>query len=216
MHDLIPFLKSRLRNNLPGKDAQLRMAPKPIAEGPHRQLTPNSTAIPSSVLILLFPNENEDWELLLTLRSNDIDHGGQISFPGGRAEADETTTETALREAHEEVGIDPQQINTIGKLSKLFISHSNTQVTPVIGYMPASTHFIANPDEVEEIFTVELDSLITKKNLIEEQWKLQDYKYKVPYWDVHHVPLWGATAMMLNEFLDLYREYLSTHQPTDH
>lgn len=200
-------MESRLGQQLPGKDAQLQMAPKPVAKGPRRPMSPEGTASPSSVLILIFPNDNQEWELVLTLRSNDIDHGGQISFPGGRAEAGETAIDTALREAHEEVGIAPSQVTPVGELSELYIPHSNTQVTPVVGYMETSPRFVANPDEVEEIFSVELNSLATKKNLIEEQWKLQDHQYQVPYWDVHRVPLWGATAMMLNEFLDLYREF---------
>jgi 8-oxo-dGTP pyrophosphatase MutT (NUDIX family) len=209
MQDLIFFLESRLRHDLPGKDAQRQMAPKPVAEGPERPLTSDNSSVPSSVLILLFQNKQKDWELVLTLRSNDIDHGGQISFPGGRAEADETAIETALREAYEEVGIAPRQVTTVGELSELYIPHSNSRVSPIVGYTDSSPHFVANPDEVEEIFTVELNSLATKKNLIEEQWKLQEYKYEVPYWNVHRVPLWGATAMMLNEFLDLYREFLA-------
>lgn len=207
MYDLIPFLKSRLKQPLPGEEAQLRMAPKPLSEGPHRPMTPDNEASPSSVLLLLFPNEDGEWELVLTLRSDDIDHGGQISFPGGRAEADETTTETALREAREEIGIDPVTVTIIGELSELFVSHSLTRVTPVVGYLEERPSFTANPDEVEEIFAIELDSLLAKNNLIEENWDLREYTYRVPYWDVHRVPLWGATAMMLSEFLDLYRQF---------
>lgn len=217
MHDLIPFLESRLQQNLPGEEAQLRMAPKPVADGPKRPTTPTDNSHPSSVLLLLFPNKEDQWELVLTLRTDDIDHGGQISFPGGRAESGETSTATALREAHEEIGILPQQVTTIGELSELYIPHSNSRVTPVVGYMEARASFTANPDEVKEIFTVELNSLATKKNLIEEQWQLREYQYHVPFWDIHRVPLWGATAMMLNEFLDLYREFRSLQQTTgDH
>lgn len=207
MHDLIPFLTSRLTKTLPGEDAQLRMAPKPVSGGPNRPMTPDNEASPSSVLVLLFPNEDHEWELVLTLRSNDIDHGGQISFPGGRAEADETVSETALREAQEEIGIDPTAVTVIGKLSELYISHSSSRVTPVVGYLEKRPPFIANPDEVEEIFAIELDSLLTKNNLIEENWKLREHTYRVPYWDIHRVPLWGATAMMLSELLELYREF---------
>ncbi|MCW9707599.1 NUDIX hydrolase [Fodinibius salsisoli] len=209
MNNLITFLRYRLQQDLPGKGAQLQMAPKPVSEGPNRPMSPDSSASPSTVLILLLPNDEMKWELVLTLRSDNIDHGGQLSFPGGRAEPNETPAATALREANEEIGIATQEVTIIGELSPLYISHSNSQVTPVVGYMDSIPDFIANPDEVEEIFSVELKSLATKKNLIEEQWKLQDHHYHVPYWDVHRVPLWGATAMMLNEFLDLYREFVA-------
>jgi len=103
----------------------------------------------------------------------------------------------------------PDTITIIGQLSELYVSHSNNLVTPFVGYTAKRPEFEINPAEVEEVFAVELDSLIHKKNITVEDWNLHSYTYRVPYWDVHEVPLWGATAMMLNEFLDLYREFLS-------
>lgn len=207
MNDLIHFLKDRLSKNLPGKKAQIQMAPTPVSGGDIRQMKAPNDASQSSVLVLLFPNEEQELELVLTLRSHDIDHGGQISFPGGRAEEGETVTQTALREAREEVGIDSKLITVIGRLSDLYVAHSNNLVTPVLGYVDHRPGFEKNPAEVEEIFTVELRSLLHKKNLTVENWDLPPHTYKVPYWDIHRVPLWGATAMMLNELLELTREY---------
>lgn len=207
MHPFITFLKKRLRDSLPGRQAQLKMAPKPVDGGPGRELEPSDTATKSSVLILLFPNDEEELELLLTLRHSDIDHGGQISFPGGRAEQGEDFIKTALREAKEEVGVSPADIEILGRTTELFIKHSDNYVTPVVGYMNYQPKLDLDPTEVEEAFSIELDSLLTKKNLATEQWKMRAYTYRVPYWDVHRVPLWGATAMMLNEFMELYREY---------
>lgn len=207
MHPFIGFLKNRLQKPLPGQDAQLAMAPKPVDEGPERNLVRSDTATNSSVLILLFPNPDDELELLLTLRSHDIDHGGQISFPGGRCESGESYSDTALREAQEEVGIDPDRIEIIGTATGLYISHSDNYVIPTVGYMSGIPELRLDAREVEEAFTVELESLLGKKNLTVEQWDLSRYSYHVPYWDVHRVPLWGATAMMLNEFLALYREF---------
>lgn len=209
------FLKRRLEQPLPGLDAQLKMAPTPLADGPSRKLQAPSGANNSSVLLLLFPNKEDQLELLLTLRSSDIDHGGQISLPGGQSEEDETSVETALREAHEEVGIDPNSVEILGLLSDLYVSHSNNLVKPIVGFLPERPGLTLNPAEVEEAFTVELDSLATKKNLAVENWDLQKYSYQVPYWDVHEVPLWGATAMILSEFLELYREFLKTQTTND-
>lgn len=208
MHQLFQFLKERLSQNLPGRDAQIRMAPKPVGEGKIRQMAPPKDAHHSSVLILLFPNSDAEIELTLTLRSTNIDHGGQISFPGGRAEPEESTTETALREAEEEIGISSNSVTILGEMSNLYVSNSNNLVTPVVGFVEEYPSFEINPAEVEEVFAVELNSLIHKKNITVEDWDLHSYTYKVPYWDVHEVPLWGATAMMLNEFLDIYREFL--------
>jgi 8-oxo-dGTP pyrophosphatase MutT (NUDIX family) len=208
MTDLITFLTRRLSHGLPGRPSQIKMAPKPVSGGQARKMEAPEHAHQSSVLVLLFPNHENKIELTLTLRSNDIDHGGQISFPGGRAEEGETAVETALREAHEEIGICSQDVSILGKLSELYVNHSNNRVIPIVGFMERRPEFNVNPDEVEEIFTVELDSLLLKKNLTVEDWDLRSHTYKVPYWDVHRVPLWGATAMMLSELLDLYREFL--------
>lgn len=208
MNDLISFLRHRLSQNLPGRKAQIEMAPKPISGGNKRKMNAPESANKSSVLVLLFPNEENKLELTLTVRSHDIDHGGQISFPGGRAEDGETVVETALREAREEVGIEPESVSVVGQLSDLYVSHSNNLVSPVIGFLSARPKFKRNPAEVEEVFAVELHSLVLKKNLTVEDWSLSKHTYRVPYWDVHQVPLWGATAMMLNELLDLYREFL--------
>jgi 8-oxo-dGTP pyrophosphatase MutT (NUDIX family) len=209
MHNFIDFLSGRLEKPLPGLDAQLGMAPTPLTDGPARELEPPPNAYISSVLILLFPNEKGRLELILTLRNKDIDHGGQISLPGGRSDEEESHVQTALREAQEEVGIKPESVQILGMLSDLYVSHSNNLVKPVVAYMPEMPELTTNPDEVEEAFSVEVKSLAAKKNLTVENWDLQKYSYEVPYWDVHEVPLWGATAMILNEFLELYREFKS-------
>lgn len=213
MHVFIKFLVSRLEQNLPGEEAHLEMAPEPSSGGEYRKMNAPENAIRSSVLVLLFPDEKEKLELVLTLRSSDIEHGGQISFPGGRAEAGETIIETALREAREEVGVSPEAVTIIGELSELFVEHSNNRVHPIVGYMDEEPEFKLLPAEVEEVFTVKLDSLLLKKNLTVEDWNLRKYTYRVPYWDIHQVPLWGATAMMLNELLALYREFKNSNKP---
>lgn len=207
MHQLIQFLEQRLSQNLPGRKAQIEMAPEPVDGGEIREMEPPPEVNKSSVLILLFPNEKDDLELVLTLRSHDIDHGGQISFPGGRTEKGESLKQTALREAKEEIGVPTDSVTIIGELSDLYVSHSNNLVTPFVGFTNRKPNFITNPAEVEEVFAVELQSLLHKKNITVEDWDLHSYTYRVPYWDVHQVPLWGATAMMLNEFLDLCREF---------
>lgn len=211
MHDFIFFLQKRLVDDtLPGKEAQLEMAPKPKSEGRLREMEAPDDANISSVLVLLFPNDQDKLELVLTLRSHHIDHGGQISFPGGRAEESETIIETALREAEEEIGVLPDSVTVIGELSELYVAHSNNLVHPVVGFIQDEPEFELCPEEVEEVFTIELDALLLKKNITVEDWNLRTYTYRVPYWDVHRVPLWGATAMMLNELLKLYREYRNT------
>lgn len=207
MQTFIDYLKNRLQQSLPGTGAQFKMAPKPVDGGPRRKTAAPDDARKSSVLILVYPNDECELELLLTLRTSDIDHGGQISFPGGRSEKGESAVDTALREAQEEVGIKPDDVEIIGRLTNLYVNHSNNQVTPIVGYLSDTPELSLDPREVEEAFSVELASLVHKKNLTVEDWELGSHSYKVPYWDVHRVPLWGATAMMLNEFLEIYREF---------
>ncbi|MDZ7691356.1 MAG: CoA pyrophosphatase [Balneolaceae bacterium] len=215
MHPFIDYLQKRLQQPLPGRGLHLKMAPEPVDEEmPNRMMDPTPHARQSSVLVLVYPNADDELELLLTLRSSHINHGGQISFPGGRSEDDETPVETALREAEEEVGISADKVTIVGTLTDLFVNHSNNDVTPVVGFMHQQPELTLDPHEVEEAFSVELESLLGKKNLTVEDWNLRDHTFKVPYRDVHRVPLWGATAMMLNEFLELYREYREKTEKT--
>lgn len=207
MDTFVDYLKQRLQHPLPGLEAQLRMAPQPIGRASQRMLKAPADARISGVLVLLFPNEQDDLEVLLTLRSSGINHGGQISFPGGGAEEEETPREAALREAREEVGIRPEQVQVLGELTSLYVHRSNNYVHPVVGYTPRKPTLTIDPVEVEEAFNIELESLLAKGNLKVENWDLRDVTYEVPYWDVHRVPLWGATAMMLSELLALYHKY---------
>lgn len=212
MITLFNFLKDKLANsNLPGRASQRKMAPEPVdSENPRREMDAPDHASESSVLILIFPNSEGELELVLTLRSSNINHGGQLSFPGGRAEADETAIETALREANEEIGINTEEVQIAGSLSKLYVEHSDNYVTPVVGFLDYVPRLTLNSDEVEEAFSIELDSLLRKENITVENWDLRESAtYKVPYWDVHRVPLWGATAMILSELLELYKSFKS-------
>lgn len=204
------FLGKRLTESLPGRPAQLKMIPVPLNEqGIQRPMNPLPETNSSSVLMLFFPNGQNEASLIFTLRSSDINHGGQISFPGGRAEGSETTNETALREAREEIGINPDEISIAGTMSDLFVSVSNNLVTPVIGFIDYKPAFRLNPDEVDEVFTVPVEELANTKNFIREEWEHAGAKYNVPFWKVHEVPLWGATAMILSEFMEIYREFKS-------
>ncbi len=210
MDDFESFLQKRLRTPLPGREAQNIMRPRPARERINRMTyTPEDGSYRNSSVLVPVIAWNGKYEVLLTLRTAGIKHGGQISFPGGGKEGDETIEETALREAHEETGLISEHVTIAGHLSPLFVNHSNHMVTPVVGFVQEEQEFTANPNEVDEIFMVGFEELIEKKNHIREEWKLRDIKYNVPFWDVHRVPLWGATAMMLSELVELYKEFLN-------
>lgn len=205
------FLKDRLADTLPGIAAHEIMAPSPVKGknnlGNYRPK--NDQFRNSSVLIPIICWKDEP-EILLTLRTKTINHGGQISFPGGGKEGDETEIETALRESQEEVGLLEENVEIAGLLSPLYVGHSENMVTPVVAFLAKEQDFTPNPNEVEEIIFVSLADLAAESHLTDEEWVLRGISYKVPFWNVHRVPLWGATAMILSELVVLYNEYLET------
>lgn len=206
------FLKHRLNDSLPGSNAQNKMRPHP-AELSNPNFKPNlpeanSDYRNSSVLVPII-TWKEELEVILTLRTAGIKHGGQLSFPGGGQEGDETYEATALRESREEIGLIEDHVSLSGRLTPLYVNHSNNLVTPVIGFISKEQEFVANPNEVEEIIFVPLSELLTQENQAREEWELRDTKYTVPVWKIHDVPLWGATAMMMSELMELYAEFMS-------
>jgi 8-oxo-dGTP pyrophosphatase MutT (NUDIX family) len=204
------YMEERTRGDLPGLEAQLRMAPNPVDGVRNIPLEPKGESRNSSVLALIHPGETGDIRIVLTHRTETIVHGGQLSFPGGASENNETPEETALREAKEEIGIKPSLVTIAGTLSDLYLYRSNNLITPVIGFQDHQPKMVINPIEVQEAFTVSLDTLSKGDYLVKKPWTLNGKTYQVPYWDIHKVPLWGATAMMMSELLELYREFRDT------
>jgi 8-oxo-dGTP pyrophosphatase MutT (NUDIX family) len=202
------YLKNRIDQELPGHPAQLKMAPQPN-EGRRPLVPPSDDVKMSSVLILLYDTIESGSELLLTLRTETLPtHKGQISFPGGRSMEGESVVETALRESKEEVGINTSEVQILGVLTGLYLSNSNNYIYPVVGYIDHRPTLTINPSEVAEAFFVDLETLLKSDNLKVEDWTIRDKKYKVPYWNIHpETPLWGATAMILSEFLTLYKQF---------
>lgn len=206
MQDFIETIKSKLSNGLPGNSAQFLMAP--VHKTSHYKEIPNSYQT-AAVLLLLFP-KNEQWHISF-IRRIDHDpkdkHAGQISFPGGRLEADDESIEyCALRETEEEVGVAPNNIQILGSLSQLYVFVSNYLVHPFVGFVNHLPEFIPNKLEVDEVLEVPvnylLDSTIRKRmDLNVRGHVLRD----VPYFDLDGKVLWGATAMMLSEFLEIIR-----------
>ena len=207
--DLTDFIKSRCKKNLPGIDAHSFMSPM-VGDELFRNYTPAPDAKESAVLLLLnFNDKSELPEIIFTLRNNTISHGGQISFPGGRQDGNETAVETALREAHEEIGFASDKIEILGQLSKLYVPPSKYFITPVIARIENMGEMKANPDEVDEIFKVPLEKFLQVDTAKVKVMKFIDKDVDVPYWDVHSTtPLWGATAMIMSEFATIVREYL--------
>lgn len=208
LQQFFKYLETRLRNDLPGKRAQFKMAPVPETPEDY-YLNPPEDSRPSSVLIPLFLNHKRELSVILTLRPEHLAHGGQISFPGGGIENGETARQAAIRETMEEIGVRKEDIDVAGKLTPLYLRRTNNFIEPFAGKLSTQPDLTITNREVDEVIPVSIESLLNEKNFKREPWTLSNgTKMEVPHWTIHNVPLWGATAMMLNELLELYIEFL--------
>lgn len=195
----IANLRRELARELPGIEAQKRLAPRPRA-GWNPSATPQG-ARDASVLVLIYAHQS-GWLLPLTRRTDTVAaHRGQISFTGGASELAETAEATALREAREEIGLEPGEVEVLGRLTKLHIPHSNFLVTPIVGLGATRPIFHIDGREVAEILEVPLTSLLDPETVVEESWQLASGQAQVPLYRLGPHKVWGATAMILAEFL---------------
>ncbi|MGA2532768.1 MAG: CoA pyrophosphatase [Candidatus Aminicenantales bacterium] len=191
-----------LRAPLPGVPAQLRMATAP-RPGHRAYFEVEGTCLKAGVLILLYDRDGA-LRLLLTRRTELVlHHRGQISFPGGEQHPGESLEATALREAAEELGLDLGPVRVLGKLTPLYIPPSNYCIYPTVAFLPGAPHFKPQPDEVAEVIEVPVSNLAALENLCQETWTIGNRTVNVPYYAYGACKIWGATAMVLAEFLAL-------------
>lgn len=160
-----------------------------------------STQPKASVLIAL--TDHDDPEVILTKRSARLStHSGEIAFPGGKHDAtDPDLLYTALREAHEEVGLPPDQVEVIGPLGQVLSKHG-LQVTPWVGVIPRSLELVANPGELDEVFSVPLSFFIEDQRYSTDEIRFKGKNMYVPAWEYEGHIIWGLTAYMLVELLN--------------
>ncbi len=191
-------LQKRLGEPLPGIAAWRNMAPGKRAFP--RGIEDYRDA---SVLVALFPREDE-WWLPLIVRTDDGGiHAGQVALPGGALLGDETVEDAALREAHEEVGLAPGKVTLLGRLSTLPIPVSRFRVTPVIGTLAREPEWKLNEDEVESLFTISLYTLSDESLWRSEERQFGGQAVDIPYLALGGEKVWGATAMILAELTAL-------------
>lgn len=202
----IELLRKRLKEPLPGREAQIKMAPKPIDE---RRFKENPIRPPrlGGVMVLLYPDEQGIHIPLMKRPEYDGAHSGQVSFPGGKLEnVDTDLIDTALRETHEEIGVPKEQIEVIGNLSELFIIASNFKVLPTVGVIREKPNFIPDPIEVADVLPMAINVLNDYSIRSVKEMRFPPYSIFSPYFDVRGEVVWGATAMMLSELAELVRE----------
>ncbi len=184
---------------MPGVASQIKMIP--VARSP---LNLNLQFQKGGVLILLYPYNNEPHVVFMKRVIDNTPHSGQISFPGGRYEqSDKTLQKTALRETEEELGIPVSEIEIIGCLTPVKIQVSNTEVSPFVGVAYNKPDFIPNQQEVDYLIEVNLKDLQNPANVAKKVEVIRGIEIEIPYYNIHGNHIWGATAMILSEFLDI-------------
>jgi 8-oxo-dGTP pyrophosphatase MutT (NUDIX family) len=213
----IDDLAARLKQPLPGAEAQLKMSPTHPGARPLTRDAPPDVKH-AAALILLTPRgrlaeaaeaaKADSFFIPLTVRRPDLlHHPGQISLPGGGLDHGEMHEAAALREAEEEIGVDPSTVRILGSLTPLYVIVSGFIVTPFVGVVEDRPEFDPEAREVAEILEVPLSALSDPARRKWGNKTREGYKLDFPYFAVgdsaqHQV--WGATAMILSEFVELF------------
>lgn len=200
-------LAERLRQPLPGLPAILHMAPH-VRRDMKLLDVAGKACREGAVLVLLFPLNGVP-ATVLTVRRDDLSaHAGQVSFPGGRREANESLLEAALREAHEEVGLAlTDDLRVLGQLTPLYVPPSNFCVYPFVAALPYRPDLSPHEGEVKAILEVPLAHFLNPDVRREEVWPIQGQPVSVPFYVVGEHNVWGGTAMMLTELAILVRPF---------
>ncbi len=198
----IEVLEQRLRGPKPGPAAQMRMCPRPLP-GQRKFDEMEATSLKAGVMILLYPRSGGLHVLLIRRTENVLHHKSQISLPGGRLHEGEGIVQAALRETWEETGVTPDAVKVIGALSPLYIPRSNYCMYPVVGFAETPFPFVPEVREVAEIIEVPLAHLARPESVRTETRTIGDLPSEIPFYEFGKVKIWGATAMVLSEFLDL-------------
>lgn len=205
--DFLKLVPKITKETLPGTNSHIKMEP------PERrnliEQTDFSVVIPkkSAILLLLYPKNNRVHLALIMRNSYNGVHSAQIGLPGGKyEEIDETLQQTALRETYEEIGISSNQVIVFKELTELYIPPSNFMVQPFVGYCLDEISFVANPDEVTQIIEIPLSEILIEERIKNIEMATSYMKnVSVPSFKIENHIIWGATAMMLSELKDLFK-----------
>lgn len=204
---VISTIKQQFNNPLPGENAQFKMAP--IGRKLRDEALAKAKNIKqSAVLALLFPVANQIKIVLMVRNNYPGVHANQISFPGGKKEpSDSSFQQTALRETEEEIGLNQNHIQIVGKLTEVFIPPSGYLVHPFVGFVDYTPNFIPEKKEVKELLLPSITEFFKPHTKTTGTFLsgITGVKINAPCYQIKNYKVWGATAMMLAEFLDLIK-----------
>lgn len=202
--DTLRILEEKFAGPMPGFKAQMRMTPNP-RPGNRLYFEVENSSIKAGVLLLFYPFKDKLF-LVFTCRTENVDfHKGQISLPGGRQEPEESLEQTALREAQEELKIDPDSVRILGRLTPLYIPPSNYCIYPIAGFAETRPDFQPAAQEVAEVLEIPLKHFLGSENTHKETWVIRGAEVEVPFYLFRGYKIWGATAMVLAELVEVLK-----------
>jgi len=185
-------LAARAREDFPFET----LAPEHVPEGGLRH---------AAVLVPLLEKDGAPHVLLTRRRADLRHHAGQVSFPGGRIEEGEDARAAALREAHEEIGLDPARVDVLGRLDETLVLVSAFRLTPWVGVVPHPYPYVPHAAEVDEILYVPIADLSAPGVHRTEEREVYGLRHEVHFYDLADVTVWGATARVLDRLLEAWR-----------
>ncbi|OIR12641.1 MAG: hypothetical protein BEU03_00380 [Marine Group III euryarchaeote CG-Epi6] len=214
---MIEDIRTNLKTKLSGIDSWNRMAVKPIKNDiinnekliDYSKLLSKDNLVKmkkASVLVCFFEKDGHFYFPLIRRPMHENNHPGQIALPGGSREDGETLEKTALREALEEVGILPKNVDVIGQMTPLPVPVSKYIIYPFIGITKDEPKWNLNDREVDELIVLRFDKLLRADNGYYEDWTIKENNLRVPIFKIENMEIWGATAAILSELIDLSKK----------
>ena len=179
-----------------------------------RQIT--APGLPEAGVLIAITSQPQP-EIILTLRSQRLStHSGEVAFPGGRRDpGDVDLCYTALREAHEEIGLLPELVDVVGPMDSL-VSRFGIKVTPYVGVVPDQFEIIPNDSEIAEVFRVPVDFFMEDRREMTHRIDYEGRSWYVPSYRFEGFKIWGLTALMLVEFMNTgFSAGIQLHTPFD-